>query len=641
MKIPCSIALVAGALGAAAAWAAEAPLPAIIPQPAHLERQAGTFELTARTAISFAGGAAEAQILAADLRKATGFELPVTTTEAQPAGRRITLLLQTNQLEKFGAEGYALTATPQQIVITAATGAGLFYGERTLLQLLPPEIFAPHVVKHCPWQIPCVEIADRPRFGWRGLMLDSGHDFQRKEFVKHYIDLMALYKFNLFHWHLTDLGTWSVEIKGYPELLKSGTRGPGVKPGYYTQDEIRDVVRYAAARHITILPEVDMPGHSAPALLAYPGLDCPLPHHETGWPYNTVANGAPRPWEYCLGNEKTYAFLEDVLGQIVDLFPGPYIHIGGDECPKGRWLRCPLCQARMKAEQLADGEALQSYFIKRIEKFLQAKGRRMIGWDEILEGGLAPQATVMSWRGMSGGIAAAQAGHDVIMAPFAWTYFDYKNSPKVEEVYSFDPLPRELSAAQGAHVLGAQGQMWTDLHQKEKGIEALVYPRAVALAEVVWSPLALRNFEDFVRRLQTDQQRLDQLGVNYRPYVPETQIQIGDLTPAQIKATPAPFEWDVTPYVTESGKNHVSFVCTSDAGGIEVAWVALLKDGKEACRDTHTGWAGTNPRLPVFYILNEPAWKSGAHYTLRAQIAGGTNSAGRVFWDLRSPPVNK
>ena len=274
-------------------------------------------------------------------------------------------------------------------------------------------------------------------------------------------------------------------------------------------------MRYAAARYITILPEIDMPGHESPALLAYPELDCPLPHNEAGWPYNTVANGKPRPWEFCVGNEKTYAFLEDVLGQVVALFPGRYIDIGGDECPKERWLHCPRCQARMKEEHLATGEALQSYFIGRIEKFLESKGRRMIGWDEILEGGLAPNATVMSWRGMGGGITAAKAGHDVVMAPGEWTYFDNPKTP-VEKVYSFEPVPQELSPAQAAHVLGAEAEMWADLHPSEKEIEALVYPRATALAEVLWSPKEARNFDDFTRRLKTDNQRLAQFGVNYQ-----------------------------------------------------------------------------------------------------------------------------
>jgi hexosaminidase len=516
MRIQLPAAISAAFLWAAAATAAVQE-PTLIPQPQNLTRLEGAFKLVPATRIYTDAASVDAgHLLAAKLRQSAGWPFRLGRKSAPDWAPTGGILLTTRGADaSLGAEGYELVARPNAVMVRAPAQAGLFYGLQTLLQLLPPEIFSTNVVRNLDWQIPCVRITDQPRFKWRGLMLDSGHDFQNKDFVKRYLDLMALHKFNLFHWHLTDLGTWSVAIKSYPKLLEPETRAPGVKPGYYTQDEIREVVRYAAARHITILPEIDMPGHESPALLAYPELDCPLPHNEAGWPYNTVANGKPRPWEFCVGNEKTYVFLETVLSQMVELFPGPYIDIGGDECPKERWLHCPLCQAKMKQEQLATGEELQSYFIRRMEKFLQSKGRRLIGWDEILEGGLAPNATVMSWRGMGGGIAAAKAGHDVVMAPGEWTYFDNPKTP-LEKVYSFEPVPKELAAAPAAHVLGAEAEMWADLHPSEKEIEALVYPRATALAEVLWSPKEARNFDDFRRRLQTDNQRLDQFGVNYQ-----------------------------------------------------------------------------------------------------------------------------
>jgi hexosaminidase len=496
---------------------AEVAIPAIIPLPAKMELSAGTFTITPETVIvTDEASAITARQLVDYIKPAAGFAPHVTGSTSGNAGATITLM-QDPSLTRLGKEGYQLTVTPQAIRISAVAQAGLFYGVQTLRQLLPPQIFSGSLVRNLAWTVPCVAIEDQPRFPWRGLMLDSGHDFQRKDFVKRFIDLMALHKFNLFHWHLTDLGTWSIEIKNYPKLLGAGTRGPGVKSGYYTHDDIVEVVHYAVDRHITILPEIDMPGHETAALLAYPELECPVPH-------GFEKNGEPeRPWEFCVGNEKTFSFVEDVLSQIVEMFPGPYVHIGGDECPKDRWLRCPLCQARMKEEHLKSGDELQSYFIRRVDRFLESKGRRMIGWDEILEGGLAPDAIVMSWRDMSGGIVAARAGHDVVMAVKDWTYFDYPWTT-LEKVYSFEPVPKELSAAESAHVLGAQAQMWTDRHPSEDRIDALVYPRAAALAEVVWSPAASRNYDAFLARLQTHLQRLGELGVHYSPLTAGTAM---------------------------------------------------------------------------------------------------------------------
>ena len=550
-----------------------------------------------------------------------GFTLQMVA-EAPAGSKSVIRLTQDQNLSRLGKEGYQLTVTPVGIRIAGADQAGVFYGLQTLRQLLPPQVFAAAQVKDVVWAVPCVVIEDQPRFAWRGLMLDSGHDFQRKAFVERFIDLMALHKFNLFHWHLTDLGTWPIEIKGWPKLLDPATRGSGVKPGFYTQDEIREVVQYAAKRHITILPEIDMPGHEPPALLAYPELDCPLP-------VSGPIKG--RPWSFCVGNEKTYAFLEDVLGQIVDLFPGSYIHIGGDECPKGRWLRCPLCQAKMNAEHLKNGEELQSYFIRRIESFLQSKGRRMIGWDEILEGGLAPNATVMSWRGMGGGIAAAKAGHDVVMAPTAWTYFDYPNTP-VEKVYSFEPVPKELSAAQGAHVLGAQAQMWTDSHPSESRIYALVYPRAAALSEVVWSPAASRNYDEFVIRLRAHLPRLAALGVQYKPLpATATGTVVGQWDSRQTSATPKAVEWALTKGIKGAGQYAVTFQYEGGKSRYQIHAVEIVQGDKVLAVDKHFGWTGASNQDNVYH-LTLPALP-GAALTLRATVSTdwGPDSHGRIM----------
>ena len=605
------------------AAAAETAAPAIIPLPVKMEILAGTVAITSETVIvADTASTTTARQLAGYLKPATGFAL--TVAGQPPAGAKSTITLtQDANLTRLGQEGYRLNVTPAGIRIASAGQAGLFYGVQTLRQLLPPQGFAATPATGITWTVPCVTIEDQPRFAWRGLMLDSGHDFQTKDFVKRFIDLMALHKLNLFHWHLTDLGTWSFEIKGRPGLLDAATRGPGVKPGHYTQDEIREVVAYAAALHITILPEIDMPGHEPPALLAYPELDCQPPR-------GVDKNGKPnRPWQFCVSNEKTYVFLEEVLSQVADLFPGPFIHIGGDECPKDRWLGCPLCQAKMKAENLHNGEELQSYFIKRIEKFLESKKRRMIGWDEILEGGLAPNATVMSWRGMGGGIAAAKAGHDVVMAPTAWTYFDYPDTP-VEKVYGFEPVPKELDAGQAAHVLGAQAQMWTDNHPSEDRIDALVYPRAAALAEVVWSPVASRNYDAFVVRLQGHLPRLAALGVHYKPLAAAGTV-VGHWTTEHTSPTPKSVDWPLATGIKGTGKYDITFQYEGGKSRYQIHAVEIVQDGKVLATDKHFGWTGANDHDNVYHV--ELPRLSNAPLILRATASTdfGPDSRGRIL----------
>ena len=602
--------------------AAETAAPAIVPLPVKMETQAGAFAITPATVIvADAVSTATAKQLAEYLQPATGFAL--TIAAQAPAGTKATITLtQDPALARLGQEGYQLTVTPDGIKIAGAGQAGLFYGVQTLRQLLPPQIFATTPAKEVTWTVPCVTIEDQPRFAWRGLMLDSGHDFQNKAFVKRFIDLMAVHKLNLFHWHLTDLGTWSLEIKGRPKLLEANTRGPGVKPGFYTQDEIREMVSYAATLHITVMPEIDMPGHEPPALIAYPELDCPTPQLDK--------NGKPaRPWEFCVGNEKTYAFLEEVLSQVVDLFPGPYVHIGGDECPKKHWLSCPICKAKMQAENLKNGEELQSYFIKRIEKFLGSKKRRMIGWDEILEGGLAPNATVMSWRGMGGGIAAAKAGHDVVMAPTAWTYFDYPNTP-VEKVYSFEPIPKELTAEQAVHILGAQAQMWSDSHPSEDRIDSLVYPRAAALSEVVWSPAASRNYDAFVVRLQGHLPRLAALGVHYKPLAAAGTV-IGHWTTEQTSPTPKVVDWPLTTGIKGAGKYDITFQYEGGKSRYQIHAVEIVQDGKVLATDKHFGWSGGSDKDNVYHVTLPEL--SAAPLILRATVSTdfGPDSRGKIM----------
>jgi hexosaminidase len=510
--------------------------PAIIPKPVFLEVSDGFFEITEKTSIlvdseTFSLG----EMLASLLSPSMGYELKVK--EGNRVRNSITLSIDPS-LDDLQEEGYLLKVEKKGILIKAPAGAGIFYGMQTLRQLLPVEIFSEAPGGDVRWVVPRVEIRDYPRFKWRGMHLDVCRHFMPLEFVRKYIDLIALHKMNRCHLHLTDDQGWRIEIRKYPKLAEiSAWRDETlvghyndeprkfdgkVHGGFYTQDEIRDLVAYAAARYVTIVPEIEMPGHSQAALAAYPEISC------TGGPFKVSTIWGIRKEVYCAGNEKTFEFLENVLSEVMELFPGEFIHVGGDECPKDRWEECPRCQARIREEGLHDEHELQSYFIKRMEKFLAAQNRRLIGWDEILEGGLAPNATVMSWRGEAGGIAAASAGHDVVMTPYSYTYFDYYQADPEKEplaiggylpldtVYSYDPVPAELDEAQRSHILGVQGQVWTEYIPTPEKAEYMAFPRACAMAEIGWTALDRKDFDGFYRGLTHHLKRLDYLKVNYR-----------------------------------------------------------------------------------------------------------------------------
>lgn len=431
---------------------------------------------------------------------------------------------------QLGDEGYRLAVTHESIRIEAATPAGAFYAKQTLLQLAS-------AVDGQPTAIPCLEIEDQPRFAWRGMHLDVGRHYMPVEFIKEFIDLLAMHKLNTFHWHLTEDQGWRIEINKYPRLTTVGAtraespqygkrnRGDGAQygPYFYTRGEIREIVAYAADRHITVVPEIELPGHSVAALAAYPKLGC------TGGPYTVRTRWGVEDDVYCAGNDEVFNFLENVLTEVLALFPSQFIHIGGDECPKRRWQACPKCQARIREQGLKNEHELQSYFIQRVEKFLNSRGRRLIGWDEILEGGLAPNAAVMSWRGMGGGLTAARAGHDVVMSPTSHCYFDYAQArgpgePEsiggylpLEQVYAFEPVPADVNAEAASHILGIQGNLWTEYMWTPEDVEYKAFPRACALAEVAWLDPAARNWQDFHSRLGIHLHRLDTLNVDYRP----------------------------------------------------------------------------------------------------------------------------
>jgi hexosaminidase len=487
----------------------------LIPMPSRIEVSKERFAVTPATKIFVDPGHAEAKavgaFLANKINAATGLSLAVVEgSPSKTADQTISLTLRKAKKD-LGKEGYELEVKPNAVTIRANQPAGLFYGVQTLRQLLPPEIESAKPISKL--VIPCVKISDRPRFPWRGMLLDCGRHFMSKDFVKRYIDLLAYHKMNRLHWHLTEDQGWRIEIKKYPKLTEVGAwrkyEDGTVYGGFYTQEDIKEVVAYAQSRYVTVVPEIEMPGHSVAALAAYPEYSC------TGGPFEVETQWGVYKDVYCAGNDSTFRFLEDILTEVMSLFPSEYIHIGGDECPKDRWKDCAKCQTRIKSEGLQNEHELQSYFIKRIEKFLLSKNRRLIGWDEILEGGLAPAATVQSWRGVDGAIAAAKSGHDAIVSPTSHAYFDYDiGTTDLRKVYSFDPIPPELAAKERKHILGGECNMWTERAPQET-VDSKVFPRLVAMAECLWSFPENKDFANFHQRLQRHYQRLDALGVKY------------------------------------------------------------------------------------------------------------------------------
>jgi len=512
---------------------------AVIPRPMKMEQRDGSFVVTATTRIlverNSTDVAAVGKYLANMLDRATGYPISMSDSDEVNAVKGAILLTRRGAKPDLSNEGYELTIVPDSIVVRAPKTAGLFYGVQTLRQLLPPAIERPSsATQKVAWTVPCAQIEDRPRFEWRGLLVDSARHFFPKESLKRFIDLMALYKFNTLQIHFTDDQSWTLQIDACPKLTEVGARGGpfaingtwlGVGKGIgsgrcHTKDDVREIVQYAADRQITLVPEIEMPAHAASWLAAYPELLCtssskfPAPEVGThGDDTKRVVWSAYR--ELCLGNEATYQMAEKILAELSEMFPGPYIHIGGDEASKFGWKHCDLCQAKMKAEGLKDERELQSYFIKRVGKFIESRGRMFVGWDEIMEGGLAPNAIVMSWRGVAPGQAAVKAGHTVVFSPTSHCYFDYtyENIP-TEKVYSFEPL-ETLGPEEAKHVKGVQGNLWSEWIPDLNRLEYMGFPRACALAEVAWSAGEGRNWQDFRGRLKVHFARLDALNVNY------------------------------------------------------------------------------------------------------------------------------
>lgn len=502
----------------------------IIPMPNSLVENQGEFELNSQTKWFVADGELNSVVdfMTEKINQSTGFDCQIVNS--QPTSNYISVGINA----ALKQEGYSVSVTPNAIHVSGKNAQGVFYGLQSILQLLPPQVESKITVKDINWTIPAVEIIDEPRFKWRGMHLDVCRHFVPVENIKKHLDMMAMFKMNTFHWHLTEDQAWRIEIKKYPLLTEIGSKrieGKGFEySGHYTQEEVKEIVSYAADRFITVVPEIELPGHALAALTAYPEFSC------TGGPFKVRNVWGVEPDVFCAGKEETFTFLEDVISEVVALFPSPYFHIGGDECPKERWEECKACQKRIKAEGLENEHELQSYFVKRIEKVLLSHGKKMIGWDEILEGGLAESAAVMSWRGEEGGIEAASQGHDVVMTPNENVYLDhYQGDSRIEPVaiggytslegaYNYEPVPSEMPADKVHHVLGTQANVWTEYMYTPDLVEYRVYPRLLALAEVNWSNKNLKDYTSFENRLDNQLVRMDLHNINYHIPLPEGPV---------------------------------------------------------------------------------------------------------------------
>ncbi len=530
----------------------------IIPEPVQLTKKTGTFVLPQNITISSSGGTQSnfaATYLQKRLNSATGFAVTIAEKNAAAA---IQLNINAQPNNAIGKEGYLLTVTPGNITITANQPAGLFYGVQTVLQLLPKQIESSTVVNNVKWELPCVEITDYPRFGWRGLMLDVSRHFFTKDEVKSFIDEMAQYKFNLLHWHLTDDEGWRIEIKSFPKLTqvgawnvkRIGTFGdflpvknnePKNYGGFYTQDEIKEVVQYAKEHFINVLPEIDIPGHSLAAIVSYPELSCTAGADK----YRVRSGEMIMDWSgphfkalvdntLCPANEKVYPFIDKVMTEVAQLFPFEYIHVGGDECATNFWEKNAAIKALMKKENLKTMAAVQAYFENRVEKIINSKGKKMMGWDEILEGGVSPTAAIMSWRGTKGGVEASNKGHEVVMSPTTFVYLDYMQSDEIMEprvyaslrlnkTYSYEPISEGINAKL---VKGIQGNLWSEQIYNYRQMQYMTWPRAFAISETAWSPAENKNWKNFVTKVETHFDRFNEGEIKYAPsmYDPDFKV---------------------------------------------------------------------------------------------------------------------
>jgi hexosaminidase len=687
-----------------------AATPQLVPRPQQMTLSSGTFTLCpsqpilgapaqAVTKILVDGASLEnGQYLASLLLKSTGYRFQIATNSGALAVKRAILLTTVNALTNLGNEGYELTVAPDSVVIRATNSSGVFYGIQSLLQCLPPEIFGPRPVKGVAWTIPCLDIVDAPRFAWRGWMLDSVRHFFNKDEVKQLLDAMALNKLNTFHWHLDDDSGWRIQILQYPLLTDLGAWRTEIMfglnnrsstafddnqryGGYYTQNDIREIVAYATQRHITVVPEIEMPGHSTAALSAYPEYSCNGTNNDCPTCFNvphSLNNTSYSGGVFCAARPESFTFLTNVLKEVMGLFPGPYIHIGGDEVSFGNWNKHALDQALTNSLGLTNSPGIsamqkyQSYFTQKIANFVKSQGKTMIGWSEIMNGGTVTNAALMDWIDGSGSraIQAATNGEKVVLTSSAELYLNkwqtgssagngsgviWSNEPMgqsgyvpLSTVYNFEPVPAALITTNNDftnNIIGVQGNSWAEYIPSLRNMEFKTFPRLCAVAETDWTPKNLKSLSSFTSRLVVHGQRLAQMGINYNHET--TPPAAGSWTPAQISTNFTPLVWDITTNVVfistnlpSSGEIDVSFCWKSGTNGLNISWAALEENGIELDRDTHDGttFTGTGQTIKPAYVLRLRSLRPGATYTLRASVAGrgGISSTGIVYlpnWD--------
>ncbi|QZT36164.1 beta-N-acetylhexosaminidase [Halosquirtibacter xylanolyticus] len=616
---------------------------AIIPKPVKAEVATGSFVLNAKTQMKSPTKLNnEVQYFENQIRISTGIEL-----KAASGSNSIELKTSRSLKNKYGDEAYQLHVAQNKIVVTGGSRTGVFYGLQTLLQLMPQQVFSRVNTHQKTLSIPCVNVLDYPRFGWRGFMLDASRSFQPVEYVKKTLDLMAIHKMNVLHWHLTDDHGWRVEIKSHPELTQiAAFRNQPNYPvkgeinsygGFYTQKQIREIVKYAQELHITIVPEVDLPGHSSALLGAIPEMRCDNVERQKYIQYfrdypmrNTKYVKHKGSNVVCAGKESVYPIINDILNEVIDLFPSEYIHVGGDEVKKNWWEACPHCQKRAKEKGLENMDELQAYFVKRLETMVVSRGRKLIGWDEILDGGLSPTASVMGWRGMKGAEKSVKQGRKTVVASNKGYYIQRKQSenpyhpqgwPRVttaKHIYEYNPIPESLTKEQEKLILGIQTSVWTPFMHKSELWDIALYPRNCALSEAAWTPKDLKDWSDFERRMKSHVKRLDYKGVSYWR---ENKKVVGIWDTQDLWNETAVLKYDVSNEIKEAG---VYFFLGEIKEGAElvVEKAIVLKDGKQIASDKHLGYISTDKNHERIYFLDIQDVNTDAKYELQLKVKG-------------------